>query len=120
MKKTSFVLTAALAGILSFMVGATGCDELEASFDCDTWEDLSTARARIREHGHVLDEWITAAKADLGIDPEAARGVQPGEPATDDDDAMRQARCLCRGSHVEILATADDHNPCDVQPPSHH
>jgi molybdopterin-guanine dinucleotide biosynthesis protein A len=40
----------------------------EASFDCDTWEDLSTARARIREHGHVLDEWIAAAKADLGID----------------------------------------------------
>ncbi|MER7043741.1 NTP transferase domain-containing protein [Streptomyces jumonjinensis] len=38
-----------------------------ASFDCDTWEDLSTARARIREHGHVLDEWITAVKDELGI-----------------------------------------------------
>jgi len=36
MKKTSFVLTAALAGVLSFMVGASGCDDLEASFDCDT------------------------------------------------------------------------------------
>jgi hypothetical protein len=36
MKKTSFILTAAFAGVLSFMVGASGCDELEASFDCDT------------------------------------------------------------------------------------
>ncbi|MFI7103814.1 NTP transferase domain-containing protein [Streptomyces sp. NPDC050161] len=38
-----------------------------ASFDCDTWEDISAARARIREHGNVLDEWITAVKAELGI-----------------------------------------------------
>lgn len=38
-----------------------------ASFDCDTWEDISTARARIREHGQVLDEWITAVKNELGI-----------------------------------------------------
>jgi molybdopterin-guanine dinucleotide biosynthesis protein A len=67
----------------------------EASFDCDTWEDLSTARARIREHGHVLDEWIAAAKADLGIDldvdvavlldlaRDAAHGVaRPAAPLT--------------------------------------
>ncbi|MFV2121415.1 NTP transferase domain-containing protein, partial [Streptomyces sp. Act-28] len=39
-----------------------------ASFDCDTWEDLAAARARIREHGNVLDEWITAVKAELGIE----------------------------------------------------
>ncbi|MET7286698.1 NTP transferase domain-containing protein [Streptomyces sp. NPDC005573] len=39
-----------------------------ASFDCDTWEDISHARARIREHGHVLDEWITTVKNELGID----------------------------------------------------
>ncbi|MFE4058898.1 NTP transferase domain-containing protein, partial [Streptomyces sp. NPDC059096] len=39
-----------------------------ASFDCDTWEDISTARARIREHGTVLDEWITAVKDELGIE----------------------------------------------------
>ncbi|MEU1276880.1 NTP transferase domain-containing protein [Streptomyces sp. NPDC005805] len=38
-----------------------------ASFDCDTWEDISTARARIREHGQVLDEWITVVKNELGI-----------------------------------------------------
>jgi molybdopterin-guanine dinucleotide biosynthesis protein A len=42
-------------------------DASAASFDCDTWEDLSAARARIREHGTVLDEWITAVKAELGI-----------------------------------------------------
>lgn len=39
-----------------------------ASFDCDTWEDISAARARIREHGNVLDEWITAVKDELGIE----------------------------------------------------
>ncbi|MBB6437358.1 DUF6457 domain-containing protein [Streptomyces candidus] len=38
------------------------------SFDCDTWEDIATARARIREHGHVLDEWITAVKDELGVE----------------------------------------------------
>ncbi|MCG7529673.1 molybdenum cofactor guanylyltransferase, partial [Streptomyces sp. OfavH-34-F] len=39
-----------------------------ASFDCDTWEDLASARARIREHGTVLDEWIPAVKEELGLD----------------------------------------------------
>lgn len=39
-----------------------------ASFDCDTWDDIAAARARIREHGHVLDQWISAAKDELGID----------------------------------------------------
>ncbi|MCW2869642.1 NTP transferase domain-containing protein [Actinacidiphila oryziradicis] len=66
-----------------------------ASFDCDTWDDLSAARARIREHGHVLDEWIAAAKAELGIDldvdtsvlldlaRDAAHGVaRPAAPLT--------------------------------------
>ncbi|MFF4950765.1 NTP transferase domain-containing protein [Streptomyces chattanoogensis] len=66
-----------------------------ASFDCDTWEDIGVARARIREHGHVLDEWITAVKAELGIDLEvdtatlldlardAAHGVaRPAAPLT--------------------------------------
>ncbi|WKX71448.1 NTP transferase domain-containing protein [Streptomyces sp. XD-27] len=66
-----------------------------ASFDCDTWEDLSAARARIREHGHVLDEWISAVKAELGIDldvdtaalldlaRDAAHGVaRPAAPLT--------------------------------------
>ncbi|MFD7918001.1 NTP transferase domain-containing protein [Streptomyces sp. NPDC059740] len=67
----------------------------EASFDCDTWEDLRAARTRIREHGNVLDEWITAAKAELGIDldvdtralldlaRDAAHGVaRPAAPLT--------------------------------------
>ncbi|WP_310724054.1 NTP transferase domain-containing protein [Streptomyces sp. N2A] len=66
-----------------------------AAFDCDTWEDLGAARARIREHGHVLDEWITAVKAELGIDldvdvaalldlaRDAAHGVaRPAAPLT--------------------------------------
>lgn len=46
-----------------------------ASFDCDTWDDLSTARARIREHGTVLDEWIATVKAELGIDLDVDTGV---------------------------------------------
>ena len=66
-----------------------------ASFDCDTWEDISAARARIREHGNVLDEWITAVKAELDIDldvdtaalldlaRDAAHGVaRPAAPLT--------------------------------------
>ncbi|MEV5485385.1 MULTISPECIES: NTP transferase domain-containing protein [Streptomyces] len=66
-----------------------------ASFDCDTWEDINAARARIREHGTVLDEWITAVKAELGIEldvdtaalldlaRDAAHGVaRPAAPLT--------------------------------------
>jgi molybdopterin-guanine dinucleotide biosynthesis protein A len=66
-----------------------------ASFDCDTWEDIAAARARIREHGHVLDEWITAVKDELGVDldvdipllldlaRDAAHGVaRPAAPLT--------------------------------------
>ncbi|KOU32783.1 molybdopterin-guanine dinucleotide biosynthesis protein [Streptomyces sp. WM6372] len=66
-----------------------------ASFDCDTWEDLAVARARIREHGSVLDQWITAVKTELGIDlpvdtkilldlaRDAAHGVaRPAAPLT--------------------------------------
>ncbi|MET7697254.1 NTP transferase domain-containing protein [Streptomyces sp. NPDC005485] len=46
-----------------------------ASFDCDTWDDIAVARARIREHGHVLDEWISAVKDELGIDLDVDTGV---------------------------------------------
>ncbi|MET9391782.1 NTP transferase domain-containing protein [Streptomyces sp. NPDC006624] len=66
-----------------------------ASFDCDTWDDIATARARIREHGNVLDEWISAVKDELGLDLEvdtrglldlardAAHGVaRPAAPLT--------------------------------------
>lgn len=66
-----------------------------ASFDCDTWEDIAVARSRIREHGHVLDEWITAVKDELGIEldvdtqvlldlaRDAAHGVaRPAAPLT--------------------------------------
>ncbi|MGW1142827.1 NTP transferase domain-containing protein [Streptomyces zhihengii] len=71
-----------------------GADALDA-FDCDTWEDVSAARARIREHGLVLDEWITAVKAELGVEldvdthalldlaRDAAHGVaRPAAPLT--------------------------------------
>ncbi|WP_049581036.1 NTP transferase domain-containing protein [Streptomyces sp. SBT349] len=40
------------------------------SLDCDTWADIATARARIRDDGAVLDEWIAAVKTELGIDPD--------------------------------------------------
>ncbi|MEU6080227.1 DUF6457 domain-containing protein [Streptomyces sp. NPDC047108] len=46
-----------------------------ASFDCDTWEDVAAARARIREHGNVLDEWIAAVKAELGIELDVDTGA---------------------------------------------
>jgi molybdopterin-guanine dinucleotide biosynthesis protein A len=46
-----------------------------ASFDCDTWDDIAAARARIREHGNVLDEWISAVKDELGIDLDVDTGV---------------------------------------------
>ncbi|MFD0316184.1 NTP transferase domain-containing protein [Streptomyces flavalbus] len=46
-----------------------------AAFDCDTWDDIATARARIREHGHVLDEWISAVKDELGIELDVDTGV---------------------------------------------
>ncbi|MER8042812.1 DUF6457 domain-containing protein [Streptomyces sp. NPDC094032] len=49
--------------------------EGSASFDCDTWGDIATARARIREHGTVLDEWITAVKDELGIDLDVDTGL---------------------------------------------
>lgn len=70
-------------------------DGAPVSFDCDTWGDLAAARARIREHGHVLNEWILAAKEELGIDldvdirvlldlaRDAAHGVErPAAPLT--------------------------------------
>lgn len=46
-----------------------------ASFDCDTWDDIKVARAHIREHGAVLDEWITAVKTELGIKLDVDTGV---------------------------------------------
>ncbi|MGI5349989.1 NTP transferase domain-containing protein [Streptomyces sp. CA-250714] len=66
-----------------------------AALDCDTWDDIATARARIREHEAVLDEWIAAVKAELGVEldvdtsalldlaRDAAHGVaRPAAPLT--------------------------------------
>ncbi|MFB7281741.1 DUF6457 domain-containing protein [Streptomyces hydrogenans] len=64
-----------LTGGLRIVRVPTGPDEPSASFDCDTWEDIATARARIRDHGAVLDEWITAVKTELGIDLDVDTGV---------------------------------------------
>ncbi|MFE6227036.1 DUF6457 domain-containing protein [Streptomyces sp. NPDC057854] len=64
-----------LTGGLRTVRVPAGPDEPEASFDCDTWEDIATARARIRDHGAVLDEWITAAKTELGLDLDVDTGV---------------------------------------------
>ncbi|MFE9409203.1 NTP transferase domain-containing protein [Streptomyces sp. NPDC006704] len=84
---------------LRLLTRALDCGRLAAdplaSFDCDTWEDLAAARARIRDHGGVLDEWITAVKDELGIEldvdtrvlldlaRDAAHGVaRPAAPLT--------------------------------------
>ncbi|MET7933388.1 NTP transferase domain-containing protein [Streptomyces sp. NPDC005322] len=87
-----------------------------ASFDCDTWEDITTARTRIREHGSVLDEWIAAVKAELGIDldvdttalldlaRDAAHGVtRPAAPLTTFLVGYAAAQ---RGGGPEVLADA--------------
>ncbi|MEW1772963.1 NTP transferase domain-containing protein [Streptomyces sp. NPDC086777] len=80
---------------LTAALNLTRVPDPPASFDCDTWDDIADARARIREHGHVLDEWISAVKDELGIDldvdirllldlaRDAAHGVdRPAAPLT--------------------------------------
>ncbi|MFI1466979.1 NTP transferase domain-containing protein [Streptomyces wuyuanensis] len=69
-----------LAGLpLRLLTGELDLDRVAAeplaAYDCDTWEDIVTARTRIREHGNVLDEWITAVKDELGIDLEVDTGL---------------------------------------------
>ncbi|MET9731867.1 NTP transferase domain-containing protein [Streptomyces sp. NPDC006458] len=56
-------------------LGLTRLTDPVAAFDCDTWDDIATARARIREHEHVLDEWISAVKDELGIDLDVDTGL---------------------------------------------
>ncbi|GGO86021.1 NTP transferase domain-containing protein [Wenjunlia tyrosinilytica] len=72
-------------------------DTAGSAFDCDTWDDVTTARARIGEHGgvSVLERWIEAVGAELGIEldvdikglldlaRDAAHGVdRPAAPLT--------------------------------------
>ncbi|GGJ81288.1 molybdenum cofactor guanylyltransferase [Streptomyces camponoticapitis] len=90
-----------------------------ASFDCDTWEDISTARARIREHGTVLDEWITAVKDELGLEldvdikllldlaRDAAHGVaRPAAPLTTFLVGYAAGRAAAGGGGPEAVAEA--------------
>ncbi|MFJ5260715.1 NTP transferase domain-containing protein [Streptomyces sp. NPDC088387] len=80
---------------LTAALNLTRISDPVASFDCDTWDDIATARARIREHGHVLEEWISTVKDELGIEldvdvrglldlaRDAAHGVdRPAAPLT--------------------------------------
>ncbi|WP_345025361.1 DUF6457 domain-containing protein, partial [Streptomyces sedi] len=66
-----------------------------AALDCDTWPDIAVARAAIGDDGVVLEEWIAAVKAELGVEldvdtkalldaaRDAAHGVtRPAAPLT--------------------------------------
>ncbi|MFF2327512.1 MULTISPECIES: NTP transferase domain-containing protein [unclassified Streptomyces] len=90
-----------------------------ASFDCDTWEDIASARARIREHGTVLNEWITAVKSELGIEldvdtavlldlaRDAAHGVaRPAAPLTTFLVGYAAAKASSDGDGPEAVAEA--------------
>ncbi|MBM7173374.1 NTP transferase domain-containing protein, partial [Streptomyces sp. G44] len=61
--------------LLTARLDLTRVDDPVAAFDCDTWDDIAAARARIREHGHVLDEWISAVKDELGIELDVDTGT---------------------------------------------
>ncbi|GHJ40311.1 hypothetical protein Sm713_59200 [Streptomyces sp. TS71-3] len=61
--------------LLTAELSLTRMSDPVASFDCDTWDDIATARSRIREHGHVLDEWMTAVKDELGLDLDVDTGL---------------------------------------------
>ncbi|MET9605070.1 NTP transferase domain-containing protein [Streptomyces sp. NPDC006512] len=112
-----------------------------ASFDCDTWEDLAAARARIREHGTVLEQWINAAKNELGIDVDvdvsalldlardAAHGVaRPAAPLTtfligyaaaraeaEGADPARAVTEACRKTAALALHWGDEAQPADPE-----
>ncbi|WP_410537637.1 NTP transferase domain-containing protein [Streptomyces sp. KL2] len=89
----------------------------EEARDCDTWEELASARSHIREHGRVLNEWMTAAKAELGIDldvdtaalldlaRDAAHGVaRPAAPLT--TFLVGYAAARAGGSPEDVAETA--------------
>ncbi|WP_314175932.1 NTP transferase domain-containing protein [Streptomyces winkii] len=88
------------------------------ALDCDTWEDVAAARARIREQDTVLDEWTAAVKAELGIEldvdtatlldvaRDAAHGVaRPAAPLTTFLVGYAAAQ---RGGSAEDVAEAAD------------
>lgn len=88
-----------------------------AALDCDTWNDVAAARARIREPSTVLDEWLTAVKAELGLEldvdtatlldlaRDAAHGVaRPAAPLT--TFLVGYAAALRGGSTEEVAEAA--------------
>ncbi|WP_431983865.1 DUF6457 domain-containing protein [Streptomyces qinglanensis] len=90
---TGLPLRMVLQGLMLHRVTAPSVTA--AALDCDTWDDIATARARIREHETVLDEWISAVKTELGVEldvdtsallalaRDAAHGVaRPAAPLT--------------------------------------
>ncbi|MEU7644392.1 NTP transferase domain-containing protein [Streptomyces huasconensis] len=100
--------------LLTGRLDLTRVDDPVAAFDCDTWDDIAAARARIREHGHVLDEWISAVKEELGIEldvdtgtlldlaRDAAHGVaRPAAPLTTFLVGYAAARAAARGGAAD-------------------
>jgi len=95
----------------------TDPDRITAALDCDTWNDVAAARARIREHDTVLDEWMAAIKAELGIEldvdtaalldvaRDAAHGVaRPAAPLT--TFLVGYAAALRGGTPQDVAETA--------------
>ncbi|MEU6123128.1 NTP transferase domain-containing protein [Streptomyces sp. NPDC047123] len=100
--------------LLTARLGLTRVADPVAAFDCDTWDDIAAARARIREHGNVLDEWISAVKDELGIDldvdtsalldlaRDAAHGVaRPAAPLTTFLVGYAAAQAAARGTAAD-------------------
>ncbi|WP_424212860.1 NTP transferase domain-containing protein [Streptomyces sp. BI20] len=120
------LLTAELA-LRPVPAGTSGTTQL-ASFDCDTWDDLASARARIREHGKVLDEWITAAKSELDLGDvdvdvktlldlarDAAHGVaRPAAPLTTFLVGYAAARAEAAGADPAAAVAAASRQAADL------
>lgn len=59
---------AALRRLLEPLVLARTADVAGAAFDCDTWPQLHAARNRSGRMEDVLEDWIEAVKAELGVE----------------------------------------------------
>ncbi|MCF2526434.1 NTP transferase domain-containing protein [Yinghuangia soli] len=59
---------AALRALLAPLALRRLPDTSDAAFDCDTWPQVRAARHRSGSMETVLDDWIEAVKAELGVD----------------------------------------------------